>query len=325
MVDAGFDVLDAVEKDAAAVATYTANHGSRPSLAIDIAEVDADEAREHLQLAPGRLDLLNACPPCQGWSTLGNGQADDARNDLVAEIWRFVRAFRPRMFLIENVPGLRADARLSRLVRRCRAIGYGVRPYLLDAADCGVPQKRLRLIVVGVRHRRASSFPESILDVLPKEVRDLRPTAGEAIAEAGPIDASVDPIHRSRSHSANALERIRAVPAGGTRFDLPNDLWLECHRKLKSRRATASYGRMRSDTPAPTLTTRCTTPACGSFIHPTEDRGITLREAALIQTFPRTYKFRGAYGEVEAQIGNAMPPRMTGAAVAAVLRLASGC
>ena len=103
------------------------------------------------------------------------------------------------------------------------------------------------------------------------------------------------------------VKRIKHIPIGGNRFDLPRSYQLKCHIKLRSRQCGASYGRLRIDEVAPTMTSRCTTPACGSFIHPTEHRGITLREAALIQTFPPSYKFEGGYDQIERQIGNAVP------------------
>ena len=123
------------------------------------------------------------------------------------------------------------------------------------------------------------------------------------------------------------LERIRTVPIGGGRLDLPPSLRLDCHERLETRSATSIYGRIDPSRPAPTMTTRCTTPSCGRFVHPSEDRGLTLREAALIQTFPPDYKFEGNYGEVERQIGNAVPVRMAealGLAVARLLELRSG-
>lgn len=136
-----------------------------------------------------------------------------------------------------------------------------------------------------------------------------------------------DPLDAHRKPTGQVLERIKAVPVNGTRFDLPPELQLACHKKLaggKERRsASTAYGRLRLDEPAPTMTTRCTTPACGRFIHPTEHRGITLREAAILQTFPVTYQFSGHYGAIERQIGNAVPVQMAkalGFVVASVLR-----
>ena len=107
-----------------------------------------------------------------------------------------------------------------------------------------------------------------------------------------------------------ALERIKAVPPGGGRLALPAELELACHARLGKGSATSIYGRIDPSKAAPTMTTRCTTPSCGRFIHPTEDRGLTLREAALLQTFPIDYVFKGNHGEIERQVGNAVPPKL---------------
>jgi DNA (cytosine-5)-methyltransferase 1 len=118
-----------------------------------------------------------------------------------------------------------------------------------------------------------------------------------------------DPLQANVRPSDAVQERIRAIPERGTRRDLPKHLTLPCHRRVKSG-AIASYGRIDIDGDAPTMTTRCTTAASGSFIHPTAHRQITLREAALIQTFPSQYKFAGGRTSIERQIGNALPVRM---------------
>jgi len=306
--DAGYRVLVGVENDRSAGETFSANHADTDLLTRDIREVDPRRMRFRLGLERGELTLLKSCPPCQGYSTLGTSDPRDERNDLVHQIWRFVREFMPKAVTIENVPGLARDARLILLVRRLRGVGYRVRLFMADATEFGVPQRRRRLIVIALRSRSEVSFPEQLTDLLPSEFHN-RQTAGEALKQIGVIDG-VDPVHRHRNHSAEVLARIKSLPVGGTRFDLPAKHRLACHNRLKGRRACASYGRIRADEPAPTLTTRCTTPACGSFIHPYEHRGLTLREAAILQTFPANYAFRGSYGAIEAQIGNALPVRM---------------
>ncbi len=306
--DAEYRVLAAVENDESAAETFEANHKGTKLLQKDIQDVDPRELRVDLGLEPGDLTLLKACPPCQGYSSLGTGDTSDERNELVHQVWRFVREFKPKAIAVENVPGLARDQRLSLLLRRIRAIGYRARSFLADATDFGVPQRRRRLIVIAVRSSLNSSLPEILTDLLP-EGFDEHETAGEALAKAGPVDGK-DPVHRHRNHSPKVKARIEAVPVGGTRFDLPAEHRLECHDRLNGRLACASYGRVREEAPAPTMTTRCTTPACGSFIHPSEHRGLTLREASLLQTFPLGYEFRGTYGEIEAQIGNALPVKM---------------
>jgi DNA (cytosine-5)-methyltransferase 1 len=307
---AGFSVLAAVESNPAAAASYRANHRATRMLEADIRELDPYKLRRELRLAPGELTLLKACPPCQAYSSIGKGNPRDPRNDLISEVWRFARAFHPRVVMMENVPGLARDARLPKLVRQLRAVGYIVRTYTVDATVFGVPQRRRRLIVIAVRGVRRS-LPPDIVELLPKwvESRGLK-TAGEALALANRADPDRDPVHRHRRSSPSVAARLRALPVRGTRFDLPDEHQLQCHTKLARRNATAAYSRLRVDAPAPTMTTRCATPACGQFVHPTKPRGLTLREAATIQTFPLSYKFLGGFGQIEQQIGNAVPVRM---------------
>lgn len=320
--DAGFQVLAAVENDVAAAATYRLNHNATVLLDKDITTVDPHALRMKIGLKAGELTLLKACPPCQGFSSLGTCDPKDVRNDLVNEVWKFVAEFEPRAILIENVTALRSDNRFTRLLRQMTGAGYVNQSYVVDASEVGVPQRRRRLIVVGVKSAEIGLLPQSIFDVLPDDFDRTPPTAGEAIAPAGPIDGSSDPVHRARAPRPNTLARIKAVPIGGSRFDLPPAHQLQCHKNLGTRRnASASYGRMLAGALAPTMTTRCTTPACGRFIHPTEDRGISLREAALIQTFPLTYRFEGGHDQVERQIGNAVPVRLSMALGLAVLAM----
>jgi len=310
LADAGFAVLAAVESDAPSSDSYRANHPRVRLVESDIRHVDPEALRVELGLERGELTLLKACPPCQGYSSIGKGDPDDPRNDLVADVWRFARVFRPRAVMLENVPGLARDDRLLKLVRQLRAVSYSTKTYLVDATEFGVPQRRRRLIVIAVRGGQVA-LPGSLVELLPEWFTNggLR-TAGEALALTSRVDPASDLLHRSRASSAKVRERLRALPVGGTRFDLPTRHQLGCHSRLDRRDATASYGRVDCDAPAPTMTTRCTTPACGQFVHPTEPRALTLREAATIQTFPLSYTFTGGPGQIERQIGNAVPVRM---------------
>ena len=323
---AGFRVLAAVERDRDAAATLEANHPETKVLKRDVSLVSPRTLRECLGLARGDLGLLTACPPCQGFSTLGTLDPLDERNDLVAQVWKYAREFRPAAVLLENVPGLSRDPRCDRLFRQLRAAGYGLRTWIVDAADFGVPQRRRRLIAIAARGVQKDELPLDLRDALPADF-SLRPqSADEAISLAGRLDGTADSLHRARRLSPRVLERIRAIPRGGSHRDLPDALRLACHVRLAERgkkAATAPYGRIRIGEPAPTITTRCTTVSCGRFVHPTEDRGISLREAALLQTFPPEYSFVGTHGAVERQIGNAVPVRLAkalGLAMQEILR-----
>lgn len=319
---AGYWVLGAVEFDESAARSYQSNHDDVRLFQEDIRDVSPRSLRESLGLQPGDLDLLNACPPCQGFSTLGGGSVDDPRNELVSLIRSFLEELRPRAFVLENVPGLRTDSRLKELLDLARGAGYTVRSYVVNATAFGVPQSRRRLIAIGVRDIPSERLPADLAALLPSSFSQTPPRVEDVIAKAGPIAETTDRLHRARQSTPAVVARIRSIPPGGDRFDLPEDQQLECHKTLERRNATAAYGRIRLDQPAPTLTTRCTTPACGRFVHPTEDRGISLREAALLQTFPLRYQFSGTHQSLEAQIGNAVPVRMAkalGLAVAALL------
>jgi len=307
---AGFTILAAVELDETSAQSYGDNHPEVALTPESITDVDAHALRAELGLDEGELDLLNACPPCQGFSSLGNGDADDPNNELINEVWRFVDAFKPQCLLLENVPGLASDARLKALVDGATDLGYEVRQYRVDAADFGVPQHRRRLIVLAVSADSGATLPADLLDELPADFDRTPRTVGDTLVDLGRSALVDDPLDRSRDHTKEVLARLRALPVNGTRFDLPPEHRLKCHDRLDKRNATSSYGRLRSDEPASTLTTRCATPACGRFVHPTEPRGLTLREAATLQTFQPEYAFRGTFGQIERQIGNAFPAHL---------------
>lgn len=306
-------VLAAVEKDPIAAATYAANHPEVRLFTSDITDVEPVDLLRSTNLVPGELELLAACAPCQGYSTLGPRRPDDPRNDLVLRVADFVEVIRPRTVAFENVPQLARDGRFVAFLERLRALGYGVRADVVDAADFQVPQRRRRIVVLAA---------DGVSD---REVPELNPTdaaGGDQPARVSVRDAfaglprldSGNLLHTSRIYPELVLARIRAVPKdGGSRRDLPPELRLRCHDNLGGNAASV-YGRMRWDDVAPTLTTRCTSPSCGRFLHPEEDRAITLLEAAALQTFPtvgeRAYHFEGGRMAIEAQIGNAIPMRL---------------
>lgn len=307
--DAGFDVVAAVENDPSAAATWRANHPGRMFEA-DIRAVPLEELRETVPVG-ARLDLLKACPPCQGYSSLRGTDPDPVRNDLVLDTLRLVDALEPRALLLENVPGLARDHRFEKLLAGLGARRYVASHYIVEASELGVPQRRRRLVLLAIHADEGAEPPEEFDDLVPVAQRQPRTTVRDAFATLMAELSEDDEWHRWRQSSDIVRARIAAVPVNGTRLDLPDEHQLDCHVRLaKKRSATASYGRIKADQVSPTMTTRCTTPACGSFIHPTEDRGISVREAAALQTFPADYKWVGWYDHVERQIGNAVPVQM---------------
>jgi len=307
---AGCDVRLAVECDEDAVATYSANFAGVQVLPDLVESYTPSYILEKARLERGALDIISACPPCQGFSTLGKCDPDDERNDYVVRVGALVAELGPKALILENVSGLRRDERSSRLKHLLRSLGYGVNSWVIDATQLCVPQRRTRFVLIAVlgltddevsdprSNYRCSDWPRH-----PHTVRDVL----EALRPLSRRDA----LHSARRLPPAVLERVRAIPHdGGSRQSLPEHLQLGCHKRLGDRGARSSYGRMAWDEPAPTITTRCTTPACGRFLHPEEDRPITLREAAAFQTFPPDFRWEGGVMAVARHIGNAVPVRL---------------
>jgi DNA (cytosine-5)-methyltransferase 1 len=303
---AGFHVLGAIENDPLAVETYRANHKGIVVWPEDIRDVSPRAVKRKLRLRKGDLDLLAGCPPCQGFSTMttlnGKRSVDDPRNDLVFQFVRFVRELVPKTVMLENVPGLAKDARFREVRRELEVLGYQVSSAVLDAADYGVPQRRRRTILLAGRSGTIPFAPPA------KHKKTVR----EALKRLRPDRARTDPLHTlGETRSPKVAKLIREIPRnGGSRLDLGKRRQLNCHRNCDGFKDV--YGRMAWDDVAPTITGGCCNPSKGRFLHPTKNRCITLREAALLQTFPATYFFSTKRGKLEiahACVSNRPPPR----------------
>jgi len=301
---AGFEVLAAVENDQLAVDTYKANHSEVFVCADDIRNVKAVTLRKRLGLKPGELDLLAGCPPCQGFSTLrtrnGAKQKRDKRNRLITNMVRFARAFLPKTVMMENVPGVSEHWSFKKLCRDLRRLGYRIEWDIKDARHYGVPQRRKRLIMVAGRR---FAVP------LARESKAIK-TVWKAIGDLKKPGHSRDKLQNlPESRSAKVLNFIRAIPKdGGSRTNLPKSRQLACHKRIDGFRDI--YGRMAWHEPAPTITGGCFNPSKGRFLHPEDNRAITLREAAILQSFPRRYRFPTDKSKesIALMIGNALPP-----------------
>ena len=304
--EARFRVVAAVDNDAAACATYRLNHPQIRMYQEDIRQLDPKVVRnECLKHKP--LDLMIICAPCQPFSSQNRRREGDPRARLIIEGARFVSVLKPQVIFVENVPGLASSTYsnlLAEFQERCGSEYEFSTPLRVDAADYRVPQRRVRCLLLASRNARAPNLPDAVTpDGSRITVRDAifglkRLSSGERDPE--------DPLHMARSHRPIAIERLRAIPKdGGSRKDLPYSLELQCH---KDRDAFPDvYGRMKWDDVAPTLTTGCTDMTRGRFAHPEDDRAITPREAALLQTFPYHYRFAASPKGIAMQIGNAIP------------------
>ena len=306
----GFNVVAAVDNDPIARQTYVANH---PSVRFFCADIRLFDPQAIIKAIPSEtaIDLLVFCAPCQPFSSQNRKRGFDQRSTLLLQAGRFAQALKPKCILFENVPGLttRANEGIVELLRaELQAKGYALSvPLRVDAADLGVPQRRVRCVMLAAP---STSVLEGFNLLLPKgaarTVRDV--IGGLRPLRAGESDPG-DHLHRARTHRPVALERLRAIPTdGGSRSSLPSHLRLKCHKDDHS--FSDVYGRMRWDDVSPTLTTGCDDITRGRFAHPDQDRGITLREAALLQTFPRNYMFSGSRSDIARQIGNAVPVAM---------------
>jgi DNA (cytosine-5)-methyltransferase 1 len=302
---AGYDVIGAVELDSGAAGVYRLNHPTVTVWNSDIEDVTVKDVLRKLRLKSGQLDLLGGCPPCQGFSTLrtlnGNRRVRDKQNDLIFEFERLALGLMPRAIMLENVPRLRENWRLVKFKSDLENAGYIVKVGVLNVADYGVPQRRNRLVLIA----SLTSSPH-----LPGPARRIR-TVRDAIASLKRAGRSGDPLHDLPvNYSPRVRELIANIPRnGGSRSSLPERLRLKCHDKRRGFHDV--YGRMAWNKPAPTITTGCFNPSRGRFLHPSSNRAITMREAALLQSFPKSYIFPVQLGKVRiaAMIGNALPPQ----------------
>lgn len=301
---AGFDVVAAVEIDSKAQRTYMLNHPTVKLYGEDIRKLDPAAVLVEMGLKPGELDLLAGCPPCQGFSRLRTKNrrtaVKDHRNDLVSDFVRFVAIFLPKTIMLENVPSLAKDGRFTRMRSQLAVLGYESTANVLDAADFQVPQRRKRLIMLASRVHK----PE-IAQAARKRV-----TVRDAIAHMAPPSRTKDLLHAFGERRSPAVcSLIAMIPKnGGSRSDLDPSLQLDCHKRSNGFKDV--YGRMSWDDVSPTITSGCSNPSKGRFLHPTRNRTITLREAALLQGFPENYKFDVSHGKeaISLMIGNALPP-----------------
>lgn len=302
----GFRVLAAVENDPLAADTYRLNHPGVVLWEQDIETLRPKSVMNELGLRRGELDVLAACPPCQGYSTMrtrnGGKRNRDPHKLLILEVLRFVRALNPRQILLENVPRLAIDRRFAQFRMELGRYGYNVRHQVLNARDYGVAQRRRRLVLI------ASRLGEPNFAKPANARRTVKQAIGSLITPA----SSKDPVHNYDVRRARNVQKLIAlIPKnGGSRMALGRKAQLLCHRKLDG--FFDVYGRMAWDDQAPTITGGCINPSKGRFLHPQANRAITLREAALLQSFPRSYRFpmyKGHYA-VALLIGNAMPPEL---------------
>lgn len=305
MHEAGFCTKIAVELEPVAAAAYKLNHPETEIIQADIRTVSSHKIRE--MLGGQQLHLLAGCPPCQGFSSVrrkNKKNVRDRRNNLVLEYFRLVKELRPLTIMMENVPSLKDYYLFKGIVKELEKLGYSPKVEIVNVKDYGVPQSRRRLVLIG-----------SLLgDIQLAKAQNIRVTVRDTIAHLPTPDKAIDPLHQIvAKHTPEIMERIKLTPKnGGSWKDLPKKYTLKCH-KAENVGFNDIYGRLRWDDYSTTITGGCLNPSKGRFLHPEQDRVLTPREAALLQSFPADYKFpldipKQSLGLL---IGNALPPRFS--------------
>jgi DNA (cytosine-5)-methyltransferase 1 len=323
LLRAGIRVEAGIDVDGAAEHAYSVNNGGAAFLKWDVATKTSPSIEK--LFAPGKYRLLAGCAPCQPFSRLTNGLERHRSWDLLDNFARFVKGIRPELVTMENVPELAGRGRevFDRFIQTLESMDYVVNWKIVNCADYGAPQSRKRLVLLASRLGELT-VPEGKYGST-KPCRTVRQAIGRLPRlESGGVHRS-DPLHLAALLSPLNLKRVRATPHdGGTKDDWPKRLVLDCHKRESGSRYHSIYGRMWWDQPAPTMTTLCNGIGNGRFGHPEQDRAITLREAALLQTFPRYYEFwprdKKLYGKAVARmIGNAVPTQLASVLGKAIL------
>ncbi|MBR5958256.1 MAG: DNA cytosine methyltransferase [Salinivirgaceae bacterium] len=312
-----FDISFAVEFEKDIAASYEKNHIGTDVYAMDIRDIDVKE----LHKRHPNIDVIIGGPPCQGFSQKGKRLSiDDSRNFLFQQFVRFVKEFKPKYFVLENVPAIITTANgffKEQIINAFQQIGYDVTCGVLCAADFGVPQDRRRAVFIGQLGKLEIELPKPTNKrvSIKEAIYDLPFIASGEGLEEGTYDKAPDSDyqkmmrgdcktlynHTATKHNALALNRLAMIPKGAGKEVLPPE---ERTKSIYS----GTWSRMIEDDISVTITTRYDTPSSGRFTHPILDRCITTREAARIQSFPDSFRFYGSKTCQMKQVGNAVPP-----------------
>jgi DNA (cytosine-5)-methyltransferase 1 len=334
---AGGEVVGGIELDPYAAETFRHNHPGAAVWSTDIRAVDIREVKKRV----GSVYAVLGGPMCQGVSQRGPRDPHDDRNFAFWAFAEYVRCLRPSVFLMENVPALASDVHNRALAiavfDELESLGYSLSAEVVNAAWLGAPQLRYRLVVIGSRRDRPV-FPlvvergvsgligEEEFVTVGQAISDLPTvTAGGGTDQMGMPRAPGDWSRYARMMRSGArylynhwsadtdqvnLNRICHVPEGGNWHDIPFELLPPRFKEVRPSDHTTTYRRLDRTHPAHTITTECGNVTSGAYTHPTQNRAITVREAARLQGFPDRFRFKGPRGSQYRQVGNAVPPLM---------------
>lgn len=314
----GIEILGAYDIWDVAVNTYNANFEGNKAHQVDLSNCSFEKIRSSLGLKRGELDIIIGGPPCQGYTTAGKRGEEDPRNQLFKNYGHALNVFYPRWFMMENVEGMLTTGKgtfVIDCVNMLVKLGYTICIKKVYMQEYGVPQRRKRVIIVGNREGKSFSFPKVSTHAQGFRFKDSAFTLRDAIGDLEGKDyPSIN--HVRKEEEGIKLKRIQSIKEGGTMKDLPVELQHKSFAKRANRRvsdgtpsekrggAPSGLKRLMYDEPSLTITGSST----NEFIHPRENRMLTIRECARIQTFPDSFVFLGSDSQQEQQIGNAIPP-----------------
>lgn len=315
LIKEGIDVVAGIDNDDTCRFGYEYNNKTK-FLNRDISEVTAEDINKIFGNKKNTIRVLAGCAPCQPFSRLNLKKITEKELQPLEKFAQLVGQTNPDIVSMENVSGLANMEKypiFKTFINALEKGGYKYKYEIVDVSDYGVPQRRKRLVLL------ASKYGD--IELIKKTHKNKKVTVRDVIKNLEPINhggvSKQDPLHRSRKLSQLNLQRIQSTPHNGGNSDSWNEeLILECHKKKSGKTYSSTvYGRMRWDDPAPTMTTQCIGLGNGRFGHPVQDRAISLREAAIFQTFPKNYQFYDPekniiIGHIAKFIGNAVPVRL---------------
>lgn len=312
----GYDLVGALEIDKNSCITFENNIKNTKLINADILELTPTEFLAKIGAKSGDIDLVVGGPPCQGFSSLRTTTKteNDPRNELIIEYFNYIHCIKPKAFLVENVPGMlweRNKKYLKKFYQLAEENGYTLYdPCILDAKYFGVPQTRKRVFILGLIDGTSTENFKWPLEPTHDNPESIEVKTG---MRSSWVNADIvfkkqlrktDPNNVHFNHTQELIEVFKSTPLnGGSRTE--SNRVLPCHKNHNGHKDV--YGRIDPSRPGPTMTTACTNPSKGRFVHPTEHHGITVRHAARFQTFPDNYVFHGGIQSASRQIGNAVP------------------
>ncbi len=314
MAKRGFNIIAGFDIDETCRYAYEENNKAK-FISQDVSTINGPEINE--LFGESKVRVLAGCAPCQPFSSYAfkNKNKDSKKYNLLYEFARLIEEAEPDIITMENVAQILAFKQrpvFNDFISKLESLGYNVSYKVVYCPDYGIPQTRKRLVLLASRLGKIEL-------IKPTHTKDNYKTVADAIGSLPPIEAGEtcpsDPLHKARSLSEINMRRMLATPYGGGWKDWPEELQLDCHKKESGSSFGSVYGRMKWEEPAPTMTTLCTGIGNGRFGHPNQNRAISLREAAIIQTFPKKYKFFApdehiSLSKASRYVGNAVPPTL---------------